>query len=87
MRRRVTPSRALRERVLRRDHHRCRGCGADDPLTLVIDHILPVAKGGRTTFANLQTLCESCNTAKAAQYPWVSPLQRATLRTMVGLAP
>ena len=82
---RAKPSPELRRAVFTRDGYTCRGCGADDPLTLDVDHIVPVALGGRTTFANLQTLCSACNAAKGAQYPWVSPLMREKLRAAVGL--
>lgn len=56
----------LRFEVLRRDHYRCCLCGAtkQDGVKLEVDHILPVAKGGRTELNNLQTLCERCNRGK-----------------------
>lgn len=30
-----------------------------------MDHIVPHAKGGKTTFENLRVACRACNTAKA----------------------
>lgn len=44
---------------------RCAACGARYNLT--IDHILPISRGGRTTFLNLQLLCEGCNKAKQSE--------------------
>jgi 5-methylcytosine-specific restriction endonuclease McrA len=41
---------------------KCGQCGSTKNLT--IDHILPIAKGGKTEGPNLQILCEKCNTAK-----------------------
>jgi len=31
------------------------------------DHIVPIARGGKTTWENLQTLCASCNLRKGAR--------------------
>ena len=60
----------LRLRVLTRDRFRCKFCGAspanDVGVSLHIDHIVPVARGGRTELANLQTLCAQCNLMKGA---------------------
>jgi len=53
----------LREAVYSRDGNKCVACGAVKDLTL--DHIVPLSKGGPTTFNNLQTLCGNCNGAKA----------------------
>ena len=33
-----------------------------------IDHIKPIAKGGKTTYDNLQTLCRRCNKEKGDTY-------------------
>ena len=35
-----------------------------DGVGLQIDHIIPVAKGGKTVPSNLQVLCSKCNGAK-----------------------
>ncbi len=58
-------SNKLRFAIYARDGHRCRKCGrkTDD---LEIDHIIPIAKGGKTTYNNLQTLCRYCNKKKGA---------------------
>lgn len=41
----------------------CSMCGATDNLCL--DHIVPVAAGGKSVRGNAQTLCRSCNGKKA----------------------
>lgn len=71
----VPPQIKRRERqTLRANHHqwrqqlvddygaRCLNCGATE--SLVIDHIVPIAKGGRSDIANLQLLCAACNRIK-----------------------
>jgi hypothetical protein len=51
-----------REAIVARDGSACRACGSSE--NLCIDHIVPVAKGGRNAPANLQILCRSCNSKK-----------------------
>lgn len=41
---------------------RCVACGAKVPLEA--DHVVPLAKGGRSDLGNLQPLCKRCNMAK-----------------------
>lgn len=57
----------LRFKIMRRDGYKCRLCGmaADDGVKLHIDHIVPVAKGGKTKETNLWTLCQPCNSGKS----------------------
>lgn len=58
-----------RFRIMQRDNFKCCMCGAspakDPSVVLHIDHIVPWAKGGETTFENLQTLCSKCNLGKS----------------------
>lgn len=63
----VTPS--LRYDVMKRDGFRCCLCGrsANNGIELEVDHIVPVSKGGSTTYSNLQTLCRECNRGKGAK--------------------
>lgn len=55
---------------MKRDNFRCKLCGrsAQDGVTLEVDHIKPVSKGGKTELNNLWTLCRDCNRGKAAKY-------------------
>ena len=57
----------LRFEVMKRDNYRCKICGAssEDGVHLHVDHIIPIAKGGKTEMSNLQTLCERCNRGKS----------------------
>lgn len=65
---RTLMTKKLREFIKQRDNYTCCNCGnstyAEPNLLLEIDHIIPVAKGGRTSEENLQTLCWKCNRAK-----------------------
>jgi 5-methylcytosine-specific restriction enzyme A len=57
----------VRGYVLERDCYQCRSCGqAQAPLE--IDHIIPLAKGGRNDISNLQTLCQLCNRQKGDRH-------------------
>lgn len=58
---------SMRYDILKRDGFRCQICGASakDGALLHVDHIIPVAKGGKTTKNNLQTLCSRCNSGKS----------------------
>lgn len=67
-----------------RDNFTCQVCGLHpvredkpwlpDISQLECDHIIPLAKGGKTTMANLQTLCFRCNREKGISMP-VDPRQ------------
>lgn len=68
-RQKMTPS--LRYDIMKRDGFRCVLCGRSverDGVTLHVDHIIPVAKGGKTVPGNLRTLCEECNKGKRDKY-------------------
>lgn len=64
-------------KVVRRDNYQCQICGAhllDNQLEF--DHIIPLARGGRTSAENLGVLCISCNQKKAdsvAEILWKEP--------------
>ena len=53
----------IRFAIYERDGNRCRRCGSTHDLE--IDHIYPISKGGKSNFANLQTLCHACNSLKS----------------------
>lgn len=58
-------SNKMRFAIYARDGYKCRKCGVSDKYAqLEIDHIFPIAKGGKTTYENLQTLCHDCNVKK-----------------------
>lgn len=58
-------SNKMRFSIYARDGYRCRNCGVSERYAkLEIDHIIPIAKGGKTTYNNLQTLCHKCNVEK-----------------------
>jgi hypothetical protein len=66
-RRRPVPL-GLRHQVLARDRYKCTACGLSPAIyqfcTLHVDHVVPLAAGGRTELANLRTLCSLCNLGK-----------------------
>ena len=61
---------SLRYDVMKRDGFKCRICGrgADDGVKLHVDHIRPIAQGGKTEMSNLRTLCSECNLGKRDKY-------------------
>lgn len=63
-------SNKMRFAIYKRDGYRCCRCGASDRFTyLEIDHIIPISKGGKSTYDNLQTLCRKCNIEKGDNIP------------------
>jgi len=47
--------------------HRCLACGRAEPnIKLVIDHVIPLARGGENTICNIQPLCATCNDSKGS---------------------
>ena len=51
--------------VMLRDNFQCQYCFVDlKRSTATMDHVLPISKGGRTTFENIVTSCQPCNTSK-----------------------
>lgn len=63
-------TKSIRYDVMKRDNFKCKLCGANGgESALEIDHIVPIAKGGKTEMDNLQTLCKECNKGKRDKYP------------------
>ena len=65
---RPTIGNKLRFSILTRDNFACRYCGRsvkEDNIKLVIDHIIPTLRGGKTKENNLITACEECNYGKS----------------------
>lgn len=52
----------VKDKVWQRDNGMCVECGSKEKLEF--DHIIPVVKGGSSTYRNIQLLCESCNRKK-----------------------
>ena len=72
-----------RANVWQRDGGAC--CYCDQPvprLEFTYDHVLPISKGGKTTWENIVTCCAPCNTRKAAMSPDIAgmPLLRTPYR-------
>lgn len=64
-------SNAMRFSIYKRDGYRCRMCGISDRFAnLEVDHIIPISKGGKSTYDNLQTLCHRCNVQKGNSMPY-----------------
>ncbi len=63
------PNLRTRFLVMKRDGFRCRYCGkspaTDAGVELVLDHVHPWSKGGKTTPDNLATSCVACNAGKS----------------------
>lgn len=55
-----------RRTIYRRDANQCQYCGKKPGTSeLTIDHIMPRAKGGKTTWENCCLACTNCNRKKA----------------------
>ncbi|GAC1541898.1 MAG: HNH endonuclease [Herpetosiphon sp.] len=64
-----------RRAVLQRDNYSCQYCGATPGVdALTLDHILPRAQGGHTTWDNVVAACRSCNGLKANRVPQAANL-------------
>lgn len=66
-----------RENVFKRDGFKCQYCGTNKELT--IDHLVPKAKGGKTSWSNLVTACKRCNSKKGNYSPEEAGLQLSLL--------
>ncbi len=59
-----------RRGVLARDRETCQYCGAQPGRAhLTIDHVLPRAQGGTTSWENVVAACEGCNHRKGNRTP------------------
>lgn len=62
-------SNKIRFSIYARDGYRCQRCGISQRYAaLEIDHIIPISKGGKSTYDNLQTLCHKCNMEKGDKF-------------------
>ncbi len=56
--------------VFLRDRFRCQYCGGNFPSEdLTFDHLVPRSRGGRTTWDNVVTACQTCNLTKGNRTP------------------
>jgi 5-methylcytosine-specific restriction endonuclease McrA len=90
-----TKVRFSRYNIYLRDGNTCQYCGEELPRTdLNLDHVVPRAQGGRTTWENVVCCCIDCNLSKGARTPEqaglkllkvpVRPRWTPTFRTQAG---
>jgi 5-methylcytosine-specific restriction endonuclease McrA len=59
-----------RQAAIKRDRSCCQYCGQKLPAAqITIDHVLPRAQGGGTTFTNCVVACQTCNNKKGDRTP------------------
>lgn len=67
------PSREVRftrRNIFYRDRNRCQYCGKVFPQrSLNLDHVIPLSRGGTSSWENVVCACQRCNTAKGARTP------------------
>lgn len=67
----------LRQQLVETDDHRCVFCHTSQTNSgspMVVDHIVPLSKGGTTVFDNLCFACYRCNLFKGSQTKAIDPL-------------
>jgi hypothetical protein len=63
---RIGISKKIRFEIFKRDGFKCQYCNASPPnVTLEVDHIVPISKGGTNQEENLITACFDCNRGKS----------------------
>src|SRR5438094_2350544 len=73
----------LRDEVALRAGNRCEYCGvsqAGQETAFHVDHVIPIAAGGKTVPGNLALACVSCSLRKAARVTAVDPVLGKTVR-------
>ena len=59
-----------RRNIFKRDRYACQYCGAQPGTSeLTIDHVIPKARGGQSTWTNCVLACVPCNARKASRTP------------------
>ncbi len=56
-----------RRNIMKRDRNMCQYCATKSDLTL--DHVMPKSRGGRDSWENLVTACNTCNVRKGNRTP------------------
>lgn len=90
-RRHKKPTKFSRINIYGRDNYSCQYCGAKKQIAeLSYDHVVPRSHGGKTTWTNIVTACETCNRKKANRTPAQAgmrllkvPVQPASTPTLV----
>ena len=65
--RRISFSKKFRESIFERDNYECQRCNKNLiklPLERVVDHKIPLSKGGSNSKNNLWLLCDGCDKIK-----------------------
>ncbi|KAK7315654.1 hypothetical protein VNO77_34220 [Canavalia gladiata] len=62
VKRRIVKNSLTRKNILFRDNYTCQYCSSQENLT--IDHVMPIALGGKWKWENLVTACAKCNSKK-----------------------
>lgn len=62
-----------RKSIHNRDNYTCQYCGSTKNLS--VDHILPVSRGGLSTWENTVTACQPCNSKKGNKTPQEANMQ------------
>lgn len=83
-----------RKNLFKRDHYTCMYCGVQPgPEELTVDHVLPRAQGGVSSFENCVLACVPCNSRKANRTPEQAKMKlrkvpkKPSWRIMVQVAP
>ncbi len=59
-----------RRNIFARDENRCQYCGGRFPTNeLSLDHVVPLSRGGLTTWTNVVCACTQCNKRKGGRTP------------------
>ena len=62
-----------RKNIFARDGSRCQYCGKKFPTNqLSLDHVIPKARGGKSTWTNIVCCCFDCNVRKGGRPPQTS---------------
>lgn len=69
--------------VIARDNCKCVYCDKRfPPSKLTLDHVIPRAKGGKTSWKNVVSCCEECNVKKADKTPEEAGMRLTKLPTI-----
>ena len=69
-----------RKNILARDGNRCQYCGKRLPVSqLSLDHVHPKSRGGKSSWTNVVTACNPCNTRKGGRLPAEAAMKLRTV--------